>query len=234
MMAEPAAKKARRGLLPDLETLEAQRSAGKQVTRAVKSGFEEMKKINLELASVKTMEKLDDDLKMLWLMAKYGTTNVLKIMAAMRTVPASLTENQAEKYVCSLVKKNETVGSDNVEFLYKFLSVSCSNGTLDRVVSAVRVEEELLGPPAMECYSCSRSLVSYLTTGVKIYTCAGVQEMEKITLQCKECHLIYTPTQFGNKHRQGFQFYHKEQPVIEVNNKVYFSRNLLEWQCSLA
>ena len=92
-------------------------------------------------------------------MAKYGTTNVLKIMAAMRTVPASVTENQAEKYVCSLVKKDETVGSDNVEFLYKFLSVSCSSGTLDRVVSAVRVEEELLGPPAMECYSCSRSPV---------------------------------------------------------------------------
>ena len=59
MMAEPAAK-ARRGLLPDLETLEVQRSAGKQVTKTVKSGFEEMKKINLELASVKTMEKLDD------------------------------------------------------------------------------------------------------------------------------------------------------------------------------
>ena len=38
-MAEPAAEKTRRGLLPDLETLEAQRSAGKQVTRAVKSGF---------------------------------------------------------------------------------------------------------------------------------------------------------------------------------------------------
>ena len=38
------------------------------------------------------MEKLDDELKILWLMAKYGTTNVLKIMAAMRTVPASLTE----------------------------------------------------------------------------------------------------------------------------------------------
>ena len=55
--------------------------------------------------------------------------------------------------MCSLVKKDETVGSDNVEFLYKFLSVSCSSGTLDRVVSAVRVEEELLGPPAMECYS---------------------------------------------------------------------------------
>ena len=89
------------GLLPDLETLEAQRSAGKQVTRAVKSGFEEMKKINLAFTSVK--EKLDDELKMLWLMAKYGTTNVLKIMAAMKTVPASLTENQAEKYVCSLV-----------------------------------------------------------------------------------------------------------------------------------
>ena len=57
MIAEPAAKKAWRGLLPDLETLEAQRSAGKQVTKTVKSWFEEMKKINLELASLKTMAK---------------------------------------------------------------------------------------------------------------------------------------------------------------------------------
>ena len=223
MMADPAAKKARRGLLPDLETLEAQRSARKQVIRAVKSWFEEMKKINLELAGVKTMEKLDK-LKMLWLMVKYGTTNVLKIMAAMRTVPASLTENQAEKYVCSLIKKDETVGSDNVEFL----SVSCSSDTLDRVVCAVRVEEELLEPPAMECYSCSRSLISYLTTGVK-HTGNG----DHFAMQGMPLISIYSPTQFGNKHGQGFQFYAKNQPVIEVNDKVSFSRNLLEWQCSL-
>ena len=95
MMAETYTNTGLPGLLPDLEKLEAQRSACKQVVTAIKSWFEEVKKINLGLASVKTIEKLDDKLKMLWLMAKYGTTNVLKIMAAMRTVPASLTHSIA-------------------------------------------------------------------------------------------------------------------------------------------
>ena len=63
-MAEPAAKKPRRSLLPDLESMESQRSADKQAIRAVKSGYEEMKQVNLELTSVKRLEKLDDEVKL--------------------------------------------------------------------------------------------------------------------------------------------------------------------------
>ena len=62
-MAEPAAKKPRRSLLPDLESMESQRSADKQAIRAVKSGYE-MKQVNLELTSVKRLEKLDDEVKL--------------------------------------------------------------------------------------------------------------------------------------------------------------------------
>ncbi len=79
-----------------------------------------------------------------------------------------------------------------------------------------------LGPPVEECYNCSRKLVSYLATGVKLFTSIGVKTVEKVTLRCKECNLIYGPIQFGNKHTEGFQFYTEEQLIVEVTDTVYF------------
>ena len=49
--------------------------------------------------------------------------------------------------------------------------------------------------------------------------------MKQRALQCKECIFIYSPTQFGNKHTLGFQYYLKQQPVVEVTDTVYFERN---------
>ena len=201
--------------------------------RAVKSGYEEMKQVNLELTSVKRLEKLDDEVKLLWLMVKYGIIVVLNVMVAMKTVPASLTENQAQKYVCSMINKDETAGGE-VEAIRKFLLQSCSSDSLERIGSSMRVDGEVLAPPALECYGCSKPLVSYLTTAVKLYTCAGIKQIEKVILRCKECCLIYNPTQFGNKDALGFQFYAEEQPIVEVTDTVYFERSLLEWQCCLA
>ena len=62
-MAEPtpACKKPRHSLLPDIETMEVQRSADKQSICAVKSGYEQMKAISLELTSVKRREKMNDE-----------------------------------------------------------------------------------------------------------------------------------------------------------------------------
>ena len=90
----------------------------------------------------------------------------------------------------------------------------------------------MFGPPVFECYKCNRS---YLTTNVMLYTCEGVKRGQKIALQCKECSLIYNPTQFGNKHvlgsgnKLGFQFYFQQQAVVEITDPVYFERNFLEW-----
>ena len=100
VMAKPAPKKPRRSLLPDIESLEALRSTEKQAIEAVKSGYEDIKQANLELANVKRLEKVDDEVLLLWLMARYGVIAVVKVMAAMKSIPASLTENQAQKYVC--------------------------------------------------------------------------------------------------------------------------------------
>ena len=75
------------------------------------------------------------------------------------------------------------------------------------------------------CYSCSRQLISDLTTEVKLYICAGVKKM---ALQCKECSMKYNTVQVGNKHQVGLQFYHEDQGTIEVTYTVSFERNLLE------
>ena len=138
------------------------RSACKQVVRAIKSGFEEMKKINLGLASVKTIEKLDDKLKMLWLMVKYGTTNVLKIMAA--TLP--LLQQTQPCPTCCLNKRLTRICIGIPHYCFRPFHPFLPNFQWERLE-----QFSLLRPPAMECYSCSRSIVSYLTTGVKLYTC---------------------------------------------------------------
>ena len=99
---------------------------------AVKSGYEDMKRVNLELASVKRLEKLDDEVKLLWLMAKYSVVAVLKVLVALNTVPASLTEHQRHKYLLRMANADQTIEGD-LEVIYTFLSKSCSSDALGRM-----------------------------------------------------------------------------------------------------
>ncbi len=38
------------------------------------------------------------------------------------------------------------------------------------------MEGKVLGRPLLECYGCTRKLVSYPNEYMKLYTCAGVSE----------------------------------------------------------
>ena len=98
----------------------------------------------------------------------------------------------------------DEVSKGDAAAIHKFLLNCCASSILEQVDSCIRMERRVLGPPATKCYSCSRRLVSYLTTNVKLYTCEGVKRREKVALQCKECNLIYSLTQFGNKHLPWF------------------------------
>ena len=118
-------------------------------------------------------------------MAKYGVMACLKVMVAMKTVSESLTEGQTCNYVCSMVKDEVTRG--DAAAIHKFLLNCCASSILEQVESCIRMERKVLGPPAVKCYSCSRRLVSYLTTSVKLYTwryevqgksCFAVQRMQ--------------------------------------------------------
>ena len=77
----------------------AHRSSDKQAIGIVKTKYEEMKSVNLDVVSGERLAKLDDEVKMSWLMAKYGVMACLKGMLAMKTASPSLTEGQACKYI---------------------------------------------------------------------------------------------------------------------------------------
>ena len=82
-MAEPLPKKPKRSsLLPDLKSMEAQRSSDRQAIRAVQNAYEEIRQVNLECLNGKRLEKLDDDVKLL---AKYRVIPCMKAMVAMRS-----------------------------------------------------------------------------------------------------------------------------------------------------
>ena len=79
-MAEPLpkAKKPRRSLLPVLESMAAHRSSDKQAIGILKTKYEEMRSANLDVVSGERLAKLNDEVKMSWLMAKYGVIACLK------------------------------------------------------------------------------------------------------------------------------------------------------------
>ena len=135
-------KKPSRSLLPDLGSMKAKRSVDKQAVTAIKSGYEDMKQVNLELTSVK---RLDDRVKLLWLMAKYSMVAVLNVLVALNTAPASLTKKQAHKYVLRMANADQTIEGD-LEVIYTFLSKSSSSDAMGRIASSVQTEGLVLGP----------------------------------------------------------------------------------------
>ena len=113
----------------------AQRSSDKQAISVVKTKHEEMKRVNLDAVSGNRLEKLDDEVKMSWLMAKYGVMACLKVMVAMKTASESLTEGQACKYVCSMVEDEVTRG--DAPAIEKFLFNCCASSILEQVESCI-------------------------------------------------------------------------------------------------
>ncbi|XP_064393011.1 uncharacterized protein LOC135340449 isoform X3 [Halichondria panicea] len=92
----------------------------------------------------------------------------------------------------------------------------------------------LLTPPTNTCFDCDRPLVSNHSCHIKCYSLNGFVRGRKCTLRCKACNITYNYAHFGNKSENGFRMYSQTQTYVEVSDTVYFSRDLLEWQCSLA
>ena len=81
-----------------------------------------MKSVNLDVVSGERLAKLDDEVKMSWLMAKYGVMACLKVMPAMKTAASpSLTEGQACKYIYSMVE--DEVSKGDAAAIHKFLLI---------------------------------------------------------------------------------------------------------------
>ena len=83
--------------------------------------------------------------------------------------------------------------------------------------------------PYIYIYTVTKNVVQ-----VKCYSLKGCHRAIKFTLRCKRCTITYNYAQYGNKSGLGYRFYPREREYVEATDVVYYSRKLLEWQCSLA
>ena len=82
--------------------------------------------------------------------------------------------------------------------------------------------------------SCRSNLIENHRCRVKLYTLAGIHEVEKVTLRCVRCKISYNYDKWGDKIDNGFRYYPVARNFVEVNDTTYFERQLQNLQCSLA
>ena len=181
---------------------------------------------NLSLSSSSLRAIRHDEDAVLILMAKYGISKVCQVHSLLSKIPSSLTDQQKANLIQEHV-------SDSEELTHLLLAC-CSNVTKVLSDTVSPSAPTLLAPPTKQCFICQRQLTSNHNCFVKVYSLHGVETAHKFTLRCCHCSLTYNYAHWGDKHKNGFIFYDEPRPLVEVSDTVYFDRQLLEMQCSLA
>jgi hypothetical protein len=161
-----------------------------------------------------------------WLVAKYGVEEIQKLVSIIAALPTSLPSSKKEYYFKHLSGR-EIDG----EFLMEIIEKSSFANKLSSFKPSI---PSIIAPPTSQCYQCGSTLVENHNCRVKLYTMCGMEEAQKVTLRRKKCSLTYNYNMWGNKSRNGFIYYDKPADYVEVNDKTYFVRSLLNLQSSLA
>ena len=214
--------------LPSLDSVARERERSKACAREVSDHFEALSTIQLQDTSAGRQKKVTESAKICWLLAKYSIETVGKVCRSISSLPIGMTELQQ----CTAIAEEGGITNAEATFLEDFVKEQCPS--LLRVFNDENECPLVLGPPTSVCYDCGSDLVSYHQCQVKYYTTLGVRKAKKVTLRCIECQLLYNYAQFGNKHILGFRYYPEEHRIVEATDAVYFQRELLEFQCSLA
>ena len=186
-----------------------------------------------DAANVTSVERLRDlhpDNILVWLIAKHGSTTIFSLMKALHSLPKSLTECQREAVLMQACPSG--ISNDDLKRVCTILSELCMNGFPMSMTTPQHTH--VMAPPTATCIECGDKLVAYHSCDVKYYSTKEVYYAKKFTLRCAKCCLLYNYSQYGDKHERGFRYYPQEQPAVEVTDTVYFDRQLLDWQCSLA
>ena len=183
---------------------------------------------NIPLSSNSLRAIRHDEDAVLTLMAKYGIAKVCQLQSVLSKLPSSLTDQQRKHLVSQHIP-----GSD-FEELTQLLLTSTSNVAKILSDTVSLSAPTVLAPPTKRCLTCKRQLTSNHSCTVRVYTLIGVEMAQKFTLRCCHCSLSYNYAHWGDKHKSGFFFYDEARPLVEVSDTVYFDRQLMEMQCSLA
>ena len=230
--------------LPDPTTIV---SAGKDIMKELGKSVEHLRSIDLFFPPAASVlhathpNIITEDHSLLWLFSKFGVSDVLLVAAAVISVPK---EGVTDSYRMDVVRRFlVTTGSTAaqisvlnlqqiIQVVSKFPTFLCSLESI-REANAHNVSC-IICPPTSMCYSCRDPLVKYHECDVRVYATTGLKHARKCTLRCIKCSLLYNYSMYGNKHCRGFQFYAEERDLIEVSDTLYFERDLLNLQCSLA
>ena len=221
---QPKKKKPR--LLPTLDELHSQRGADKAIATVIKTAVDRMRDTD-NVTSVERLRDLHPDNILVWLIAKHGSTTIFSLMKAFHSLPNSLTECQREAMLMQACPSG--ISNNDLKMVCTILSELCTND-----LSTTPQPTYIMAPPTATCIECGDKLVAYHSCDVKYYSTKEVHYAKKFTLRCAKCCLLYNYSQYGDKHERGFRYYPQEQPAVEVTDTVYFDRQLLDWQCSLA
>lgn len=221
-------KKSRKRFLPSVDELVQQSKRKKGMLSGVRDAYTRMKNTEFVDVSRHDVGMLSEDELACWLVAKLGFLKTIKLFSAVNMVPESVTAKQRSEIVCQCCGISES----EYDELKSLLDAICEKN-IDPGV-AVFEDPLVLAPPVHHCYDCDGHLTCNHITTVKCYTCTGARQSTKVTLRCKGCGISYNYAQFGDKSGLGFRYYPTRRKYVEVSDTVYFHRQLLELQCSLA
>ena len=164
--------------------------------------------MNLTLLSDRKLSKISEDNKIAWAISKYGCTMIVSLSSALNNIPSSLTSHQHQRIIKDTIPEID----DDIADLSSFLEHHCHTllQSLKSTGLPPSTTPQVVAPPVEACYSCGCNLVAYHSCNVSGMCCA-----KKFTLLCKECHILYNYTQYGDKKIVDFDFTHHSSHILK-------------------
>ena len=131
------------------------------------------------------------------------------------------------------------IGVDDLLLYIQFLEMYCASflgkeESDDYLWQLTETEEfnynKFLTPPFSSCTQCERKLtIRNNPSKAKLYTLNGPVPCTKITLECRECCLVYGLCNYTSK--EGTHLYPDELKIgyIEISNVTYIDIKLYKW-----
>ncbi len=223
-----ACKRKRAKLLPDLEELASKTRETKKVLDEFRRAMEAVQSLSLvHVQTASQLSTMTEDQVFSLLVCKFGIAPISRAIGFLARLPLSTPDSTKQRYL-----RLYGLADPELASMVDILNLRCPSATT--TPQGAPKHHLLLAPPTRSCLECGKDLTTYHTCEVKYYSLQGFATVDKLSLRCQDCGLLYNYSQYGNKHTLGFRYYDVERDSVEVNDCVYFDRNLLELQCSLA
>ena len=207
-------------------------------------------RVNSVLSEQPNMDDANQSLKdIILVVALGGIEGVNTLMGAVSSVPEHFADRMY--YIQQILNTgtNKQFNKAEVQFLTSLLSPSlvldvlpCHQAYLPMLQKVSNVTSTIytafVSPPVSTCLmeTCQGAALSrpHPPIVVTIFTLInGPLPALKCSLRCNKCGMIYNYSTYGNKKKDGEQYYDVPRKYVEVSDVVYCERQLYSLYCSL-